>query len=251
MRDFLIRGMLAGILAAFVAFAFASIVGEPEINRAIAIEEAVMHSDGMLDQHAHDEPEGISRTLQSTVGLATGLLMLGVAYGGLFAIAFAVASGRIGGLGERGTALLVALAAFTAISLIPFLKYPANPPAVGDPETIVARTQLYFAMILVGVIVTVGAFVLRHQLLARWSPWTASIASALLMGALLVVALLVLPAGDEVTDFPADVLWRFRTASIGMQLSIWLTLGLAFGAMGERAAARSVGAPVRRASAVS
>lgn len=238
MRDFLIRGMLAGVLAAIVAFGFASIAGEPQINRSIAFEEteqaAAPHDAGAMEM-----PELVSRSVQSTIGLATGLLMIGVAYGGIFAIAFAVAHGRISGPGARGTALLVALAAFTAIYLVPFLKYPANPPAVGAPETIALRTELYFGMMLIGTIVTVGFFVLRHSLLGRWSAWNATLASAAIMAVLLVVAFLVLPEVNEVPEeFPATVLWRFRVASIGMQLCLWTTIGLAFGALTERATSR-------------
>ncbi len=250
MRDFLIRGMLVGVLAAVVAFGFASIVGEPQIVSSIAFEEAGHAAEAHdMAGMAAEAPELVSRPIQSTIGLATGLLMLGVAYGGIFAIAFALVSGRIRGLGVRGTALLVALATFVALYLIPFLKYPANPPAVGDPDTIVSRTELYFGMMLVGVIVTVGFFVLRQQLLERRWAWTDTLMSAALVAVLLVFAYVVLPEVNEVPeDFPAAVLWRFRVASIGMQLSIWLTMGLAFGALTERAA-HALARPARATAA--
>lgn len=238
MRDLLVRGMLAGVLAAIVAFGFATVAGEPQINYSIAFEEAEQAA-SPHDAAAMAMPELVARSVQSTVGLATGLLMIGVAYGGIFAIAFAVAFGRIRGPGVRGTALLVALAAFAAIYLIPFLKYPANPPAVGAPETIAMRTELYFAMMLVGGIVTVGFFVVRHSLLERWSGWNATLASAAIIAVLLTIAFVLLPEVDEVpAEFPATVLWRFRVASIGMQLCLWTTIGLAFGALTERAISR-------------
>ena len=36
-------------------------------------------------------------------------------------------------------------------------------------------------------------------------------------------------------EFPASVLWRFRLASLGTQLVLWLGMGLIFGALTERA----------------
>jgi predicted cobalt transporter CbtA len=64
--------------------------------------------------------------------------------------------------------------------------------------------------------------------------------NALIVGAIayivvIAIAQIGLPAINEVpTDFPATVLWNFRVASIGMQLILWTTLGLAFGWMAER-----------------
>ena len=46
---------------------------------------------------------------------------------------------------------------------------------------------------------------------------------------------LLLPEIDEVpTSFPAVVLGKFRIASLGTQLIMWTTIGLAFGAVAKR-----------------
>ena len=86
----------------------------------------------------------VSRAVQSTVGLALGSLVYGATVGGLFAIAYAVAQGRLGRLGVRGTALAVALGGFLAVGLLPALKCPANPPGSTDGATIDDRTRWYF-----------------------------------------------------------------------------------------------------------
>jgi hypothetical protein len=75
----------------------------------------------------------------------------------LFALVFAFAHGRIGSLPPRATAALLAVAAFVSLVLVPGLKYPANPPAVGDPGTIGSRTALFFTMI----VISVAALILR------------------------------------------------------------------------------------------
>jgi predicted cobalt transporter CbtA len=234
MRDLLVRGMFAGILAAALAIGFAYVVGEPEISDAIAFEEQHAHAGAAPDAAA--EPEVVSRPVQSTIGLATGLGTLGVAFGGLFAVAFAFAQGRLGGLGPRGTTLLLALTGFTAVYVVPFLKYPPNPPATGDPETIASRTVLYFGLLLISVAAAAGAVILQRKLAADGSGWNAAIVAGGAFALVIAAAMLVMPSANEVPlDFPAVLLWRFRLASLGMQLVLWMGIGLIFGALTERA----------------
>src|ERR1700685_3878425 len=120
----LLRGMLVGILAGLLAFGFARVFGEPAVDSAIAFEERAAAAKGEAP-----EPELVSREVQSTLGLLTGTLVYGAAIGGFFALVFAFAYGRMGSLGARETSALLALAGFVAVILVPFIKYPANPPS--------------------------------------------------------------------------------------------------------------------------
>ena len=52
---------------------------------------------------------------------------------------------------------------------------------------------------------------------------------------IIVITQLLLPDINEVPDqFPAVVLWRFRIVSLGIQVILWSTFGLLFGAVAER-----------------
>jgi MFS family permease len=229
-RALLVRGMLAGLLAGLVAFGFAWIFGEPQIDLAIGF-EAHMHQ--MAGEAP--EPELISRAVQSTIGLLTGVAVYACALGGIFALVFAYAAGRVGRLGPRGTAALLAVAGFVALILVPQVKYPANPPAIGDPGTIGARTGLYFTMIALSAIAAVAAVLTARQLARRFGAWNGAIMAG---GAYLVtiaLGMLILPSVNEVpADFSATTLWRFRVASLGIELVLWAALGLVFGALAER-----------------
>src|SRR5689334_12043595 len=134
-RALLIRGMLAGAVAGLLAFAFAHYWGEPEIEYAIGLEEqmaqaahAQHHAAGTAREHEGAAPEHeeelVSRSVQSTAGLLTAVVVYGAGIGGLFAIAFAFAYGRIGQFGPGATAALLAVGGFISIALVPFLKYP-------------------------------------------------------------------------------------------------------------------------------
>ena len=114
-------------------------------------------------------------------------------------------------------------------------KYPANPPAVGLPETIGYRTGLYFFMVVYSLAALSCAVSIGRRLATRLGGWN----SALVAGAAFIVILAIgqalLPDINEVpADFPAVVLWRFRVASLGTQLVLWGAIGLLFGILAER-----------------
>ena len=229
-RSLLIKGLLAGLLAGVVAFAFAYAVGEPQIDRAIAFEERVAQ-----EGHHAAEPELVSRGVQSTIGLFIGTVAIGVALGGLFSLVFAYAYGRFSRRGARATSAMLALAAFVTVSLVPFVKYPPNPPAVGSAESVDQRTVLFFAMMAIAMVALFAALRIRAQYLERLGSWNATIAGGVAFVALVALAQLILPDVQETpAGFPADVLFEFRLVALGLSGVLWLTIGLAFGAAVER-----------------
>ncbi|MBV9598170.1 MAG: CbtA family protein [Chloroflexi bacterium] len=242
----LVRGMLAGLLAGVLGFVYAHQFGEPSVNTAIAFESYVEYD-------VHQQPrevELVSRDLQSTAGLGTGTLIYGVAVGGMFALVFAATYGRLGSLAARGTAAVLGLLGFTAVYLVPFVKYPANPPSVGDPVTIQYRTAVYVVMLLASIASMVFAVALQRRLVARFGNWNATLLAAGAYVLAMGVCYAVFPAIDEVPQealpnvidavtradvtFPPTVLWSFRIASIGLQVVLWATISLVFGALAER-----------------
>jgi hypothetical protein len=181
------------------------------------------------------EPELVSRPMQSSFGLLTGSLAYGTALGGILALAFAYAYGRVGSIGARETAALVALAGIISVIIVPFIKYPANPPSIGNPETIGARTGLYFSMMLISVIAMFNAVVVARKLAKRHGLWFGSIIAGAAYIIVAVVAMMILPPIHETPQgFNADVLWGFRTASLGIHLVLWTFWALAFGYLAER-----------------
>lgn len=226
----LARGMVAGILAALLSFVFAKIFGEPQVALAIAFEAAQDAAAG-----AAPEPEMVSRGVQASWGLLTAVLMYGAAYGGIFAIVFAFAYQRLAELSPRSMALLLAGVGFLTFVLIPDLKYPPNPPAVGQEETIALRTEMYFAMVGLSIAISMISLSVGRALSNVMGYWNATICSIVLGLVLVAVVQFGLPDINEVPDnFPAVVLWRFREASIGMQIVLWSVLGLVFGALAEK-----------------
>lgn len=229
----LLRGLLAGLIAGLCAGAIAYLLGEPHINAAIALEEAASaHAHAEAAAHTHGDDALVSRAGQQVgLFLATGLG--GMALGAILAAALHYAR-RLTALPGPTLALAASALGWLAIEAVPFAKYPANPPAVGDPETIAQRTWLWLAAVALGLAAVAAAVAVARLSRASGVARVAGPTAAFLAVAGLGVALL--PTVNEVgPDFPASLLWEFRVASLATQATLWLVLGLAFAWLTERA----------------
>ncbi len=269
------RGVLAGALAGLLAFVFARIFAEPQIQKAIDYESGRDAAQDLLDKAAGlptapPGPDIFSRTIQANVGIGVGMIAFGAAMGVLFAVAYALCLGRVGNLKPRSISLLVAAGGFLGVYLVPFVKYPANPPSIGHTETIKERGGLYLIMVVCSVVFLIGAVVLGQRLKARFGNWNASLLAGAAFIVVIGILMAVLPQlghlrtnvqlyGRHATEtplpltdakgnivypgFPADVLWNFRFLSVAAQVILWTTIGLAFAPMAERLL-RPAGAPI-------
>jgi hypothetical protein len=263
-KDLLGRGVLCGAVAGLLTFVFSRIFAEPYVQKAIdyeagrdAAQAALNAAGGTVDSAAQSDL--FSRTVQADVGMGVGMIAFGIGMGALFAVIYLVCLGRVGRLRPRPLALLVAASGFLGLYLVPFLRYPANPPAIGQADTIQQRTGMYLVMVLSSVALLALAVWLGQRLRARFGNWNAS----LLAGAAFVVAIGVVMAllpsfGQPATGrfaatasetplpltdahgaisypgFPADVLFYFRLYSVAGQLVLWSAIGLLFAPMADR-----------------
>lgn len=232
----LLRGLLAGLIAGLLAGAFAFAFGEPHVDAAIAIEEAAAATSGHTG--TAEEPL-VSRTGQKA-GLVLATSLYGIAMGGLLATAFTLLRRRFRMADDSRVALALAGSALLGAVLVPWVKYPPNPPAVGDPSTIDQRTWSYVAVLVLGLVAVWAAVVAARTQAAEWRRAVAAVVAFLVVVA---VAYLMLPRVQEIPDtFPAALLWEFRLTSLGVQAVLWTALGLAFAAL----VAPPAGAPAAR-----
>ncbi|SEH12842.1 CbtA family protein [Thermoleophilum album] len=233
-RALLARGLVAGAVAGLCAALFARLFAEPSIDAAIAFEAAKEAARG-----AGAAPEVVPRALQATVGLVLATSVYGAAVGGVVALVFAALWGRLLGGRPGHAALVLAGVAFVVVFLAPFAKYPANPPGVGDPETIGRRTVLFLVMIWISIACAVAA-VRAARLVRQRTHGRLTAAGGHLLGVLLYLLLVglaaaVLPTIRETPrDFPAQTLWSFRLGAIGTQAALWATFAVVFAEGVER-----------------
>jgi predicted cobalt transporter CbtA len=245
-RRLIARGLLAGAGAGIVAFLFARLFAEPVIGRAIEYENGRADIAELHGVHEHGV-ELFTRGLQANGGLGFGVLTFGVAMGALFAVVFCVTCGRVGNVEPRLFSVLLATGAFIAVYLVPFVKYPANPPAVGQADTIGARTGWYLVAVLTSALLAIAAMWLARRLANRLGGWNAALLAAGFYLVLIVLVMALLPTVDETPEpmrdasgviiypgFPADVLYQFRLLSLGTQVVLWATIGLVFAMLAGR-----------------
>lgn len=268
-RNFLIRGLIAGLVAGFAAFGVSYFVGEPQVQAAVELEESGSgdapadepvaagethsHDDGEEAAHSHDEEGGtvVSRGNQRTWGLLTGTLGVGLALGGLVGLVSAGAVGRLGRFTPGQSTALVAFVGFVSVALVPFLKYPASPPAVGNAETIGSRTGLYFGYLVICIAIAVASVVLANSLWRERGAYVAVLAGTSLFLVVTVTSGVLLPTVNELGAFPADILWYFRRASLITQATMWSVIGVVLVGLIQPLHRRELADAERRALAAS
>jgi predicted cobalt transporter CbtA len=226
----IIGAVIAGILAGLVASVLLSFTAEPVIDRAIALEES---HNAAEEPNAPAEPEVVSRSRQKGFGRFAAYGLGGGAYGVIFAIAFLSLRRAAGDAWRR--ALLAGALVAGAFTVMPFVKYPPNPPAVGDPATISERQWKYLALIFLSLVVLAGAARLSGKLRERhWLDDERLIAVGLATVVPLGLILALLPPFSDPIAVPANLVWRFRIASLGGNLLLWAVLAVTFGAAAVR-----------------
>ena len=225
-RSVVVTGLVVGLLAGLASALLHTFVGEPLLRDAIALEEAAAATSGQLV--GATEPELISRSVQSGLGLFVAMGLSGAVFGLLFACAF---------WGLRSAqpqpfrrALWAGMILFGSITLAPWLKYPPNPPGVGDPESIGRRQGLYVSLIALSLAFAILGVALAGLLGRRdWPEHRRTAVVALATAVAFGVALALLPPAPDQVDAPATLIWRFRLASLAGSALLWGLLTTGFG----------------------
>lgn len=234
---YLRRGLAAGLLAGLLAGLFALFVAEPVLDRAIEREEATHAAHG---QERH-EAEPVFDRGEQKAGMILATALYGSSVGALFGLLAAFLWRRLPTRSGWRRGLALAGAVFAAAVLLPYAKYPPNPPGVGaDPSTLAERTLTYLVLVALSLL----------SMLAAWRFARAldgiSAATRILVAAGTVLVLwtflfFAMPDfGGAAGDAPEQLIFDFRVSSLATQAVLWAGIGLFFGLLVERAARRGL-----------
>ena len=219
--------VLAGAIAGTILGAMNQAAVEPFIERAIELETQNTAQSGQI---INPTEFAAYRLWQRGGEIAAGTV-LGLSIGSLFGIVFAYARSSVPGSNNKKKGLIVAGIMWFTLFLMPVLKYPANPPAVGDPETIYYRQTLYLAFLAISGFSALG-LALLYRKMGSLRTKKAIIPAA--YGAIMIGAYLAMPANPDPLNAPMDLVIGFRITSAITISMFWCLLGFIFGAFWDK-----------------
>jgi predicted cobalt transporter CbtA len=237
-RTIVLAAVLIGVLAGLAGAVFHTVATEPRIDEAIAIEEAQAPTG---DHDEGGDAAVVSRRDQKGAGLFLAYALTGAAFGLFLAVASLSIRTTTGGPFRRVVVAGTILAG--AVTVAPWLKYPPNPPAVGDPDSVGERERLYVLVIVLAALLLAGAAHLSARLRDRGWPddrRVAAVVATALAGFAVVFA--IMPGSPDRIGVPANLVWQFRLNSLTGNLLVWTLLTLGLGVVWTEAARRPAAA---------
>jgi predicted cobalt transporter CbtA len=224
---FIAISLLSGAIAGAILGIINQIVVEPFIDRAIDIENQNAIAAGEL---FNPNDYAAYRIWQKGGEIAAGTV-LGLSIGALFGVVFAYARDSLPGSNNKKKALILAGVMWLVLFMIPAFKYPANPPAVGDPETISYRQSIYVAFLAISGLGALGLAYLYRKMGAMRSK--KAIVPAI-YAAMMAAAFLAMPPNPDQISAPMDLVISFRIASAFTMSVFWGLMGIMLGAFWDR-----------------
>jgi predicted cobalt transporter CbtA len=219
--------LLAGAIAGTILGAINQVAVEPYIDYAVELE---MQNTNQSSQIINPAEFTAYRLWQRGGEIVAGTI-LGLSIGSLFGIVFAYTHSSVPGSNNKKKALIVAGIMWFVLFLMPALKYPANPPAVGDPETIYYRQSLYVAFLAISGFSALGlAFLYRKMGALNIKKAIIPVAYA----AIISGAYLAMPANPDPINAPMDLVMGFRITSAITISMFWGLLGVIFGTFWDK-----------------
>jgi Probable cobalt transporter subunit (CbtA) len=156
----LISGAIAGTIFGLVNLALV----EPYLDKAIGIEvqNAISAGDEV------NPVEHVSYRFWQKGGEVAAGTILGMSFGSLLGIVFAFGRRIIPGSNIK-KALVLSGVIWLFIFMIPAIKYPANPPTIGDPDTIHYRQFLFISFILISGFTALGLSIIYTKIKSKVS----------------------------------------------------------------------------------
>ena len=221
MPRILIVGLLAGLFAGLLVGGFHNLFTIPVIERAIDFEEA---QSAALNPNAPDEDPLVSLGTQRW-GMALGTGIYGAVLGIVFAAGFTMLRRVVPDWKPLAMAVTVAALGFWALSLFPFIRYPLNPPGVGDPDTLTYRQGLQTLFLVLSVL-GVGALLfglraINQRVRDAATRFRMYAGAALVYGVFAAVIFFAHPANPDPVPVPIDLLELFRTLTMVGQFLTW------------------------------
>jgi predicted cobalt transporter CbtA len=218
----LVSGALAGTIHGIANL----VIVEPYLDQAIGIENQNLFASGEEEDTPRFWVEYDAYRDWQKGGQVLAGAILGTSIGALFGIVYALSRHVLPQGNDLKKTFTLAGVMWLTLFFIPFLKYPANPPTVGDPETVVLRAILYLSFIAISGFGTVGFY----QIYKRLRQNTKILAFAGYAAFIGTVFVLMPPNSDEISA-PMDLVNGFRVMSVVAVSVFWVSIAMILGGL--------------------
>lgn len=219
---FVLISIGSGALAGLILAAMNMFLVEPYVDIAIGMETAKAID---LGENLSTDEQNSYRIWQKS-GSFVGGSVLGMAFGSLLGIVYVFCRKAIPFSSDRKKAFFLSLVMCLVIFVVPFIKYPGNPPAVGNPDTIWLRESLYIGFLSVSALSALFLGIMSYKLRHIQK---ASIVMPLFYVVIVSIAFVLFPPNPDTISIPMDLVNSFRIMSGFTMVCFWLTLGGIFG----------------------
>jgi predicted cobalt transporter CbtA len=234
---YLRRGLAAGLLAGSLAGLFALVFAEPVLDRAIEREGASHAAHG----HEHHEAQPLFDRGEQKAGMILATALYGASVGALFGLLAAALWRRLPTRSGWRRGLTLAGAVFVGAVLLPYAKYPPNPPGVGaDPSTLTGRTVAYLALVALSLLSMLVAWRFARAIEGVSDATRVLITGGVLLALWTFLFFAMPDFGGAASDAPERLVFDFRLSSLATQAVLWAGIGLFFGLLGERASRKGL-----------
>ena len=218
----LVSGAIAGFVHGTINFALV----EPYLDQAIGLENESLFASGEAEDNLEFWAEYESYRIWQKSGQVLAGVILGLAMGSLFGIVYALSRNSLPGKTDVTKSVILAGVMWLTIYIIPFLKYPANPPTVGDGETVVLRAILYLSFIAISGFGVVGFYQLYKKLQSK-----TKIVSFVGYGIFIAIVFVLMPSNPDEVTAPMDLVNGFRAMSVVAVSVFWVSLAVILGGL--------------------
>ena len=222
----LVSGFSAGIIHGIINLG----IVEPFLDWAIGMENQNLFASGEAQDTPQFWEEFDTYRIWQKQGEVIAGGILGLSIGALFGLVFGYSRHILPGQNHVKKALVLAGIMWFTMFFIPFLKYPANPPTVGDPHTIVLRTSLYVAFV---VLSGLGAFGFSRIYKKIKNP-VRKIAIPLGYAIYISIIFIIMPENPDEVIAPYDLISGFRIASASTVTMFWILDAIILGALWQK-----------------
>ena len=218
----LVSGALAGTIHGIANLA----IVEPYLDQAIGIENQNLFDSG----EEEDTPQfwveyDAYRDWQKGGQVLAGAI-LGTSIGALFGIVYALSRNSLPQGNDLKKTLTLAGIMWLTLFFIPFLKYPANPPTVGEAETVVLRAVLYLSFIAISGLGAVAFYQLSKKIKSK-----SKIIPVVGYGMFIAIVFALMPPNPDEITAPMDLVNGFRAMSVVAVSVFWVSIAVILGGL--------------------